>query len=86
MLTCLIKTQHNQMKSKVLWTNIQWNFKSKKITTIYGSHIDHIRTNAPSQQYMFGVVEAYWIDHNKPIYFAFKFLDYVPQYHHIGKK
>ncbi len=49
----------------------------KEITTIYGSHIDHIWTNAPTQQYMFGVVEAYWIDH-KPIYFAFKFLDYVP--------
>jgi hypothetical protein len=57
----------------------------KEITTIYGSHIDHIWTNAPTQQYMFGVVEAYWIDH-KPIYFAFKFLDYVPQYHHIGLK
>jgi hypothetical protein len=57
----------------------------KKITTIYGSHIDHIWTNAPTQQCMFGVVEAYWIDH-KPIYFAFKFLDYVLQYHHIGRK
>jgi len=34
---------------------------------------------------MFGVVEAYWIDH-KPTYIAFKFLDYVSQYHHIGLK
>jgi hypothetical protein len=34
---------------------------------------------------MLGVVETYWIDH-KPIYFAFKLLDYIPQYHHIGKK
>jgi len=29
--TCLIKTQHNQMNSKVLWTNIQWNFNLKKL-------------------------------------------------------
>jgi hypothetical protein len=29
---------------------------------------------------MLEVVEAYWTDH-KPIYFAFKSLDYVPQYH-----
>jgi len=57
----------------------------KKITTIYGSHIDHICTNAPIQQCMSRVVEAYCIDH-KPICFAFKLLDYVPQYHHIGKK
>jgi hypothetical protein len=56
-----------------------------KITTIYGSHIDHIWTNVPTQQCMLGVVETYWIDH-KPIYFAFKLLDYVPQCHHIGKK
>jgi hypothetical protein len=57
----------------------------KEITTIYGSHIDHIWTNAPTQQCMFGVVKAYWIDH-KPTYIASKFLDYVSQYHHIGKK
>jgi hypothetical protein len=29
------------------------------------------------------VVEAYWIGH-KPIHFAFKFLDYIWQYYHIG--
>jgi hypothetical protein len=56
-----------------------------KITTIYESHIDHIWTNAPTQQCMLGVVEACWTDH-KPIYFAFELLDYIPQYHHIGKK
>jgi hypothetical protein len=52
---------------------------------IYGSHIDHIWTNAPMQQCISKVVEACWIDH-KPIYFAFKLPDYVPQYHHISKK
>jgi len=31
---------------------------------------------------MLGVVEAYWTNH-KPIYFAFKFPNYVPLYHHI---
>jgi hypothetical protein len=29
--TCLIKIQYNQMNSKVLWTNIQWNFNFKKL-------------------------------------------------------
>jgi hypothetical protein len=80
MLTSLIKTQHNQMNFKVLWTNIQRNFNLKKLQQF----MDPIWINAPTQQCMFGV-EAYWIDH-KPTYFAFKFLDYVSQYHHIGKK
>jgi hypothetical protein len=60
-------------------------FQFKKITTIYGSHIDHIWTNVPIQQCMSRFVEAYWIDH-KPIYCAFKLPDYISQYHHIGKK
>jgi hypothetical protein len=60
-------------------------FQFFKITTIYGSHIDHKWTNAPIQRCMSGIVEAYWTNH-KPIYFAFKVLDYVPQDHHIGKK
>jgi len=34
---------------------------------------------------MLRVIEVYWTDH-KPIYFAFKLPNYVPQYHHIGKK
>jgi hypothetical protein len=55
----------------------------KEITTIYGSHIVHIWTNALTQQCMSRVVEAYWIDH-KQIYFAFKLPYYIPQYHHIG--
>jgi hypothetical protein len=54
----------------------------KEITKIYGSHIDHIWTNAPIQQCMSRVVEAYWTNH-KPINFAFKLPYYVPQYHHI---
>ncbi len=57
----------------------------KEITTIYGSHIDHNGQIHPLNNTCLEFVEAYWIDH-KPIYFAFKFLDYVPQYHHIGKK
>jgi hypothetical protein len=30
-LGCLMKTQHNQMNSKILWANIQWNFSFKKL-------------------------------------------------------
>ncbi len=41
-----------------------------KNTTIYGSHLDHIWTNAPTQPCM-SRVETYWIDHQS-IYFAFK--------------
>jgi hypothetical protein len=52
----------------------------KEITTIY---MVVIWTNAPIQQCISRVVEAYRIDH-KLIYFAFKLLDYVPQYHHIS--
>jgi hypothetical protein len=33
----------------------------KEITTIYRSHIDHVSTNAPIQQYMSKVVKTYWI-------------------------
>jgi hypothetical protein len=50
-------------------------FQFKKITTIYESHIDHIWTNAPTQQCMSKI---------KAMYFAFKLLDYIPQFHHIG--
>jgi hypothetical protein len=85
MLTCLIQTQHNQMKFKVLWTNIQWNFNLKKLQQFMDPILITYGQMHPLNNTLFGVVEAYWIDH-KPIYFAFKFLDYVPQYHHIGKK
>jgi exonuclease III len=73
-------TQPNELQSFMDQYSMEFQFK--EVTTIYGSHIDHIWTNAPTQQCMLGVVEAYWSDH-KPIYFAFKLLDYVPQYHHI---
>jgi len=39
--------------------------------------IDHVWTNAPTQQCISGVLEAYWTNH-KPIYFAFKLPNYVP--------
>ncbi len=50
-----------------------------KSTTINDTQIDHIWTNAPIQQSHFRTTQTYWIDH-KPIYFAFKLLDYVPQF------
>jgi hypothetical protein len=55
----------------------------KEITTIYSTHIDHIWTIASTRQCMLRIIEAYWID-QKPIYFPFKLLDYVPQYHYIS--
>jgi hypothetical protein len=45
--------------------------------------IDHVWTNAPTQQCIYGVLEAYWTDH-KPIYFTFKLPNYVPQYCHVN--
>ncbi len=68
-------TQPNEVQSFMYQYSMELQFK--EITIIYGSHIDHIWTNAPTQQCMLGVVEAYWTDH-KPIYFAFKLLDYIP--------
>jgi hypothetical protein len=58
-------------------------FQFKKITTIFEFHIDHMRTNATTQQCMSKVVEVHWTDH-KPMYFVFKLPDYIPQFHHIG--
>ncbi len=40
-------------------------------TAIDNTQIDHIWTNAPTQQCHLGVTKAYWIDH-KPIYFTFR--------------
>jgi hypothetical protein len=74
-------TQPNELQSFMDQYSMELQFL--KITTIYEFHIDHIWTNAPTQQFMLGVVEAYLIDH-KPIYFAFKLPNYIPQYHHIG--
>jgi len=48
-------------------------------TIINDTQIDHIWTNAPIQQCHFGTTQTYWIDH-KPIYFAFKLSNYVPQF------
>ena len=47
-------TQSNKLHSFMYHYSIE-----TKITTMYGSHVAHIWTNAPSQQYTFGVVEAY---------------------------
>ncbi len=68
-------TQPNELQSFMDKYSMELQFK--EIMTIYGSHIDHIWTNAPTQQCMLGVVEAYGIDH-KPIYFEFKLLDLHP--------
>ncbi len=45
-------------------------------TTIYNTEIDHIRINAPLQQWHFRSIEAYWTNH-KPIHIAFILQDHV---------
>ena len=52
-------------------------------TTIYDSHNDHLWTNAPSLQCIFGTFEAYWTDH-RLIYFSLKIPNYVLQYCHVN--
>ncbi len=52
-----ISTQSNELQSFMDQYSMELQFK--EITTIYGSHIDHIWTNAPIQQCMSRVVEAY---------------------------
>jgi endonuclease/exonuclease/phosphatase family metal-dependent hydrolase len=42
-------------------------------TTPNKTQIDHMWTNAPTQQCHVGTTQAYWTNHN-PIYFAFKLL------------
>jgi hypothetical protein len=60
-------TQPNGLKIFMKQYSMELQFL--KNTTIYGSHINHIWTNPPTQECMSKVIEAYWIDH-KPIYFC----------------
>jgi hypothetical protein len=46
--------------------------------TINDTQIDHIWTNVIIQHHSRST-QAYWTNH-KPIYFAFKLFDYVPQF------
>jgi hypothetical protein len=62
-------TQPNKLQNFMKQYSMELQFL--KNITIYGSHINHIWTNPPTQECMSKVVEAYWIDH-KPIYFAYK--------------
>jgi hypothetical protein len=41
-ISMFIKTQHNQMNSKVLWINIQWNFNLKKIQQFMDPILSHM--------------------------------------------
>jgi len=50
-----------------------------KPTTIYDNHLDHIWTNARTQQSCFGSTQMYWIDH-KLIYFTFKLPNFTPRF------
>jgi hypothetical protein len=48
-------------------------------TTPNNTQIDHIWTNAPTQQCHTRSTHAYWTDHN-PIYFAFKLPNHISQF------
>jgi len=56
----------------------KYNFKPTffESTTISDTQIDHIWTNAPTQQCYSRSTQAYWT-HHKPIYLAFKLPNYV---------
>ncbi len=49
-------------------------------TTIYGSQLNHIWSNNPSEQCVLGMIMTFLTNY-KPIHFAFKLLDHVPQFH-----
>jgi hypothetical protein len=48
-------------------------------TTLNNTQINHIWTNAPTQQCHTRSIQVYWIDHNL-IYFAFKLLNHISQF------
>jgi hypothetical protein len=87
---CLISTigdfNINSLTKKILSSTIQtfmnkYNFKLIFIetTTINDTQINHMWTNAPIQQCHSRTTQAYWTNH-KPIYFALKLPNYVPQF------
>jgi len=49
-----------------------------KSTTINNTQINHIWTNAPTQQCHLGITQTYWMD-DKHVYFTLKLPYYVPQ-------
>jgi hypothetical protein len=73
-------TKTNQSSTLQAFMN-KYNLKLTLIesTTINDAQIDHIWTNAPIQQCHSRTTQAYWTYH-KPIYFAFKLPNYVPQF------
>jgi hypothetical protein len=73
-------TQPNELQNFMNQYSMKLQFK--KITTIYGSHIDHIWTNTLIQQCMSKIVKLIGFT-IKPIYLALKLLDYISQYHHV---
>jgi hypothetical protein len=74
-------TQPNELQN--FMDQYSMELQLKKNTTIYGSHIDSVWANPPTQQCTSRFVEANSTNH-KPIYFAFKLRDYIPQYHHTS--
>jgi hypothetical protein len=77
-LTILIGDFNIEMLKKTpqstTFQNLMYKYKLNltftESTTIDNTQIDHIWTNAPTQQCHWGVTQAYWTNH-KPIYFTF---------------
>ncbi len=66
-------TQTNNLQKFMNKNSLHLHFN--EATTIHNSQVDNIWTNAPNQQCIAKTVEAY-LSNDKPIYFAFKCLDY----------
>jgi hypothetical protein len=79
--TTIIGDLNIDVMIKTSQSNALQNFKPtfKESTTIYDIQIDHIWTNACTQQCDSTITEAYWTN-KKLIHFAFKLPNYVPQF------
>jgi len=74
-------TQHYEIE-KILDSMNKNNLKQKKINIYYpkNSLIDHIWSNIAGTSTKYGVTDAYWPDHHKPIYCVFKLPSSLSKY------
>jgi exonuclease III len=60
--------------------NHKLTLQIKNSTTKGNSLLNHVWTNSPGNFCKVGIIEAYWPDYHKPIYFAFKLPNHMPRY------
>jgi endonuclease/exonuclease/phosphatase (EEP) superfamily protein YafD len=75
----MLKKTTQSTTFQILMSKYKLKFFFSKSTTINNTQIDHIWTNAQTQQCHSGITQTYWTNH-KPVYFTFKLLNYVPQF------